>query len=195
MGVVYQHRTKDTNQIFYIGIGKDIYRPYSTKSRNKYWHNVVNKHGYNVELVAEELYSKCKQLEVMLISLYGRRDKGRGPLVNQTDGGEGTKGLIHTKEHTDNFIKSATGLKRSEEMREKLRLANVGKVHSDTTKNKMSIAHKGKPHKSRNIECPHCGKIGGATNMKRYHFDNCIGEQRKENNKEYLRQYYLKNKK
>jgi len=23
------------------------------------------------------------------------------------------------------------------------------------------------------VECPHCGKIGGAVNMKRYHFDNC----------------------
>lgn len=23
------------------------------------------------------------------------------------------------------------------------------------------------------IECPHCGKIGGSNNMKRWHFDNC----------------------
>ena len=23
------------------------------------------------------------------------------------------------------------------------------------------------------ITCPHCGKVGGSTNMRRYHFDNC----------------------
>lgn len=23
------------------------------------------------------------------------------------------------------------------------------------------------------IECPHCGKVGGKSAMKRYHFDNC----------------------
>jgi hypothetical protein len=23
------------------------------------------------------------------------------------------------------------------------------------------------------ITCPHCGKIGGSTNMKRYHFEHC----------------------
>lgn len=23
------------------------------------------------------------------------------------------------------------------------------------------------------VECPHCGKVGGSTNMRRYHFENC----------------------
>jgi len=23
-------------------------------------------------------------------------------------------------------------------------------------------------------QCPHCGKSGGSSNMKRYHFDNCL---------------------
>jgi len=35
MGIVYQHRTKDTNQIFYIGISKGTSRPYSIQNRNK----------------------------------------------------------------------------------------------------------------------------------------------------------------
>ena len=26
---------------------------------------------------------------------------------------------------------------------------------------------------SRQVECPHCGKVGGETNMRRYHFTNC----------------------
>ena len=28
--------------------------------------------------------------------------------------------------------------------------------------------------KKRNkLTCPHCGKVGGVSNMRRYHFDNC----------------------
>jgi hypothetical protein len=26
------------------------------------------------------------------------------------------------------------------------------------------------------LECPHCSKVGGAGNMKRYHFDNCSAQ-------------------
>ena len=36
---------------------------------------------------------------------------------------------------------------------------------------------KGIPQKQ--IMCPYCNKSGGATNMKRYHFDNCKYKQKK----------------
>lgn len=62
-------------------------------------------------------------LETELISLYGRKDLNLGPLLNQTDGGEGLHGRIIT-----------------EETRKKLR----ARRHSEETKKKMSIAHKGK---------------------------------------------------
>jgi len=42
---------------------------------------------------------------------------------------------------------------------------------SDETRKKMSEAHKGVPQEQ--VECPHCGKIGGIGIMKRWHFDNC----------------------
>lgn len=41
-----------------------------------------------------------------------------------------------------------------------------GKKHSDESLIKMK-----KPKEK--IECPHCNKIGGSTNMRRYHFNNC----------------------
>ena len=46
-----------------------------------------------------------------------------------------------------------------------------GKIHSEESKQKMRKSQK-ELHGTQ-IECPHCGKIGGKTNMKRYHFDNC----------------------
>ncbi|RAZ47421.1 hypothetical protein DP175_03995 [Polynucleobacter paneuropaeus] len=48
----YAHKKPD-GSIFYIGQGSTKYkRAYSTKGRNKHWHNVVNKHGYEVEILA-----------------------------------------------------------------------------------------------------------------------------------------------
>lgn len=51
----------------------------------------------------------------------------------------------------------------------------LGLKHSDVIKKliseKTSAALKGIPKKK--IACPHCGKIGGAGNMKRYHFSEC----------------------
>ncbi len=35
MAIVYQHRRKDTNEIFYIGIGKNTNRAYNKYSRSK----------------------------------------------------------------------------------------------------------------------------------------------------------------
>ena len=46
-----------------------------------------------------------------------------------------------------------------------------GKSHSPETREKMSKTRKGKPMPK--ATCPHCGEIGGANNMKRWHFDNC----------------------
>ena len=61
----------------------------------------------------------------------------------------------------------------SEETRKKISEANKGKIPSEETKKKMSEANKGKSKKQKNIECPHCFKIGSANNMKRWHFNNC----------------------
>jgi hypothetical protein len=72
-----------------------------------------------------------------MISDYGRFDLNTGNLVNMADGGETNKG------------KSGPwlGKKLSEEHKEKLRLAKIGKrgyKHSEETKRKMSEKHTGK---------------------------------------------------
>jgi len=73
------------------------------------------------------------------------------------------------------------GIKPSPETIEKYKVrsknnkARLGIPHSEEIKRiiseRTSLALKGKP-KSK-VKCPHCDKIGGAGNMKRYHFDFC----------------------
>lgn len=48
----------------------------------------------------------------------------------------------------------------------------------DVLEKRKKICSKSKSEQnSKKIKCPHCGKEGGATNMKRYHFDRCKQKQ------------------
>lgn len=89
---VYRHYKLNTNDVFYIGMGKEIKfrRAFSKRGRNIYWLNTVNKYGYNVEIISKDISEEnAIELECFLINLYGRKDIGNGILVNMTDGGEG----------------------------------------------------------------------------------------------------------
>ena len=80
--------------MFNIGIGGKTSRAYTKHGRNKYWKNTVNKHGYEVEILCEDLtWEQACEAEIHLIAFYGRSDLGLGPLVNMTDGGEGMQNL------------------------------------------------------------------------------------------------------
>jgi hypothetical protein len=161
---VYRHRRNDTNEVFYIGIGK--YSRYcSKKDRNQYWTNIVNKVGFTPEIIANNLTrEEAAELEIFLIELYGRKDKGLGLLVNMTNGGDaGFEMSDETKEKirqtklgykNPNYNKPLTdeaklhlsklnsgsgnaffGKKHSEETKEKLR-----NPKSEETKEKLRIA-------------------------------------------------------
>ena len=54
----------------------------------------------------------------------------------------------------------------SEECKVKISNSQKGKLKTEETKIKMR-----KPKEK--IKCNRCGKIGGSSLMKRYHFDNC----------------------
>jgi hypothetical protein len=129
MAVVYQHMRKDTNEIFYIGIG-DNDRPYEKHGRNQYWHNIVNKYGYELEILIEDIsWELAIEFEIFLIAFYGRKNKKLGPLVNLTDGGEGTHGYVASKE-----------------TRKKMSDCRKGKKLLEKTKNKISESKKGSNH-------------------------------------------------
>lgn len=90
MFYLYQHISKITGEVFYVGIG-DSYRPYDTSSRSAFWNNVYTKHGREVEIVRSfENWDEACDWEKFFISIYGRRDLNTGPLVNMTGGGEGS---------------------------------------------------------------------------------------------------------
>lgn len=132
---LYQHIRKDLGNIFYVGIGtkskknkKEYSRAYSKHSRNDFWHNIANKTEYEVEILMEsDDYETVKKLEIALVAQYGRRDLGKGELVNLTDGGDGSLGYKPTKETC-----------------QKLSEAGKGRIHSDKTKRKSSESHKAK---------------------------------------------------
>ena len=93
MAYVYRHIRLDKNEPFYIGIGSDnegfYKRAYSKKNRNSHWKNII-KYGYEVEIILDDLtWEKACTKEIEFIKLYGRKDLGKGTLVNMTDGGDG----------------------------------------------------------------------------------------------------------
>jgi hypothetical protein len=97
-----------------------------------------------------------------------------------TNGGEGAPGRLysHVEETKQKISKSLTGIKRTAETIEKMKSAKsgknhpfYGKTHSAEAKASMSANRKDKP-KPR-VTCPYCNKEGGASTMKRYHFEYC----------------------
>lgn len=155
---VYRHRRLDTNEIFYIGIGKSENRPYSKRSRNSLWKNIVNKTGYSVEIITTcDSWEEACQIEQYLIKYYGRRDLGLGSLVNMTDGGDGSLNMTSPRK----------GVTLSEETKRKISQSkkgkpstNKGKTLSEEHKSKISEAKKGgKNHTAKKVICTITGFI------------------------------------
>lgn len=118
---------------FYIGKGSGN-RYKVLYNRNKWFKNIckaINNVGF--EPIVVKLYWNIDELmtfkeEERLIKLIGRRDLGRGPLLNFTDGGfSGIAGRIISKE---------TKQKQSTSLKKKYKNSNLAAVHSKTMKRK-----------------------------------------------------------
>ena len=152
MAIVYRHRRLDTNDIFYIGIGKEEKRAFSKYKRNAHWINIVKKAGYQVEIISRDLtWEDACELEIFLIKLYGRKDLGLGKLVNMTDGGDGVNNP--SKETRDKISKSNKGntFNHTEETRRKIKEASMGRIFSTERKKKIGDANRGKKHSDKII--------------------------------------------
>ena len=138
--IVYRHRRLDNFNIFCVGIGKKNERAYNFNRRNKYWQSIKNKTEILVEIIAENLSEEdAKELEVLLISEYGRKDRREGLLSNMTDGGDGTFNFSHSEETKIKMSKSGKNRIVSIETRNKLRISNSGINHPNYGKHLSEV--------------------------------------------------------
>ena len=114
--IVYRHIRLDKDIPFYIGIGKDINRPYNKKDRSVFWKSIINKTEYTVEILFDNLTKEqATEKEIEFIKLYGIVDLKTGTLCNMTCGGEGTGKLNDDLEfiRRKKIIATLTGKKLS----------------------------------------------------------------------------------
>jgi group I intron endonuclease len=182
-------------QSWNIAKRKGVYKRIDCKDQVKIYNSLV-KYGWEAhsfEIIHElsgdvlqqdldkwETYywSKCKAEGLDLLNL---REPGMGGKFSEETkkkmslsmvGNSNAKGYRHTEETKNLISKANVGRVKPEEVRRRLSESYKGKSKSDETKKKMSLAKSGIKYKV--LECPHCGKCGGINNMKRFHFDNCI---------------------
>ena len=145
---VYEHITKDTNAVFYVGKGTG-YRSGSKSDRNIHWKRVAKKHGFTVNIVAqnldEELAFLCEQERIDQLRRLGVK------LCNYTDGGEGISGHKHSEETKKKLSEKAIG-------RNVGHTFNVGRKQTKEWKEKISKSlfgnkyRLGIPHTKESIE-------------------------------------------
>jgi len=87
---------------------------------------------------------------------------------------EANTGKTHSEETKRKMSEAHIGSKHTEEAKRKISEAKKGRKLSEDHKRKLSEAAKNrkKPEVKR-VTCPHCGKEGALSLMKRYHYDNC----------------------
>jgi hypothetical protein len=140
----YENLTFDFEP-FYVGKGKgsridshDKVKDTKTHKRAKI--QKIKKSG--LEVIKIKLFENLSEsaafdLEKSIISLIGRKDKNEGPLLNLTNGGEGSSGTLHsieTKEKRSISIKNWWSLLKED--KERIELRNKNLSHSVSTSQK-----------------------------------------------------------
>ena len=158
MFYVYTYLREDGTP-YYVGKGKDKRAWYRSKRERIR----KPKNESNIVIVKDNLTEEeAHELEINLISKYGRKDIGTGILRNKTDGGEGVAGAKFGKpsDETIEKIRTAnTGKKFSDKTKEKMSRARLGLKDSDITKQKKAISAS-KPKTKEHIENIRKSKLG-----------------------------------
>lgn len=110
----------------------------------------------------------------------GKTSKGKVPVIDTETGNKFKCDINDPNYISGKYIHVTKGKKLSEERKQKVRGFIVvkeiisGKVFRCKTNDPKYISGEYVPAmKGETIVCPHCGKEGGKTIMKRWHFDNC----------------------
>lgn len=169
MACVYIHRTINTKDVFYVGIGKSTKRAYEKNKyqRNSKWIEIVEKNGIIVEITHENIiWEDACLIERYLISFW--RENSKISLCNITNGGQGTLGnklseeskkIIGEKNRiklTGRKITNPETIKKisisakermTDEVKKRISERMKNRVVSDETKRKLSEARKGKSYR------------------------------------------------
>ena len=141
---LYRHIRKDTNQVFYVGVGtgRNYERAKTRFGRNNIWNKIVNKTDYEVEIMLDELDREfALEKEKEFIELYGRIDLATGTLANLTEGGDGCIGFsdaVKKKMSEAQKGNQKWKLRKSNEHIRKVGFANKGKKRSEEFKKQLS---------------------------------------------------------
>jgi hypothetical protein len=142
---IYAYYQEGFAEPFYVGKGKgnrayNHIQPCNINQRNKFHSKLKSllKAGYTPEIVilSDGLSeSEANIEEIRYINYFGRKDLGKGPLLNMTDGGEGSSGYKPTEESILKFketIRSRTikpVIVRSEEWKQNLSKRSKGNTY------------------------------------------------------------------
>lgn len=130
MAYVYTHTRKDTNQIFYIGIGTspNFGRAKEKTNRNKYWTRVAAKTKWRYDIVVSSCsLDIAKEIEISLIHKFKQL---KYPLTNLTSGGDVNCGFKMSKKHRK---------KIASVMKERVWTPELRKKMSDLAANKRKV--------------------------------------------------------
>ena len=133
---VYCHRRKTDGKCFYIGKGSG--KRYKAKeSRNPHWWNIVNKHGFETEILVNNITElKAFELEAEFCKQIGYEN-----LCNIREE-NGWGGYTQSDETKEKHRLNGLGKKASPETIEKQRQKRLGSKRSEETKKKMSESAK-----------------------------------------------------
>lgn len=171
---IYCHRKKTDGKCFYIGKGKkDRFK--NTQGRNKHWWNIVNKHGFDYEILINNLSEeKAFELESKICQQIGynnlcnvREENGWGGYTMAEITKEKLKKLLTGRKNpwVTEHLKGkkqpeGTGLKKSKALKGKSKPEGFGEMMREVRKGipkpegtgqKISAKLKGKPSKKSKV--------------------------------------------
>jgi hypothetical protein len=130
-------------------------------NEHRSWVGFDNCNGYNITLGGEGTTGWKRSPE--LVESHRQQMKGRKFTPEHI--AKRVASFKQTMEGKGTF----TGKKHTQESKEKMRLAWLGKPKSEEHKQAM----RNRPQDTTTLICPHCAKEGDYKNMKRWHMDNC----------------------
>ena len=157
---VYHYCDPESGTPFWVGKGKGKRAYVHLTSCNRLNHPCFGTFFYRklrkmlskgieptIEIIQE--FSEEKEafdLEISDIKRIGRRDQGKGPLTNLTDGGEGSSGYVTSDETKQKISNALLGRVISKETRQKMGDFQRGKKYSAETCRKIGEASRGSRH-------------------------------------------------